>query len=46
MAKYIRAIEIIDSFAEIAGGNGGYWEDRGYDCCGFVKVAALFTSDR
>jgi DMSO/TMAO reductase YedYZ molybdopterin-dependent catalytic subunit len=24
MAKYIRAIEIVDSFAEIAGGNGGY----------------------
>jgi DMSO/TMAO reductase YedYZ molybdopterin-dependent catalytic subunit len=31
MAKYIRAIEIVDSFAAIAGGNGGYWEDRGYD---------------
>jgi DMSO/TMAO reductase YedYZ molybdopterin-dependent catalytic subunit len=31
MAKYIRTIEIVDSFAKIAGGNGGYWEDRGYD---------------
>jgi DMSO/TMAO reductase YedYZ molybdopterin-dependent catalytic subunit len=31
MAKYIRAIEIVDSFAKIAGGYGGYWEDRGYD---------------
>jgi DMSO/TMAO reductase YedYZ molybdopterin-dependent catalytic subunit len=31
MAKYIRAIEIVDSFAKIAGGNGGYWEDQGYD---------------
>lgn len=31
MAKYIRVIEIVDSFAKIAGGNGGYWEDRGYD---------------
>jgi len=31
MAKYIRAIEIVNSFAKIAGGNGGYWEDRGYD---------------
>jgi DMSO/TMAO reductase YedYZ molybdopterin-dependent catalytic subunit len=31
MAKYIRAIEIVDRFAKIAGGNGGYWEDRGYD---------------
>jgi DMSO/TMAO reductase YedYZ molybdopterin-dependent catalytic subunit len=31
MAKYIRAIEIVDSFAKIADGNGGYWEDQGYD---------------
>jgi DMSO/TMAO reductase YedYZ molybdopterin-dependent catalytic subunit len=31
MAKYIRATKIVDSFAKIAGGNGGYWEDRGYD---------------
>ena len=31
MAKYIRAIEIVESFANIAGGAGGYWEDRGYD---------------
>jgi DMSO/TMAO reductase YedYZ molybdopterin-dependent catalytic subunit len=31
MAKYIRVIEIVESFANIAGGNGGYWEDRGYD---------------
>ncbi len=31
MAKYIRAIELVDSFDKIGGGNGGYWEDRGYD---------------
>jgi DMSO/TMAO reductase YedYZ molybdopterin-dependent catalytic subunit len=31
MAKYIRAIEIVDSFANFAGGRGGYWEDQGYD---------------
>jgi DMSO/TMAO reductase YedYZ molybdopterin-dependent catalytic subunit len=31
MAKYIRAIEVVGSFAAIAGGAGGYWEDRGYD---------------
>ncbi len=31
MAKYIRRIELIDSFAAIGGGNGGYWEDNGYD---------------
>lgn len=30
MAKYIRAIEVVDSFAGIRGGRGGYWEDRGY----------------
>jgi DMSO/TMAO reductase YedYZ molybdopterin-dependent catalytic subunit len=29
-AKYIRSIELIESFAEIRGGNGGYWEDEGY----------------
>ncbi len=31
MAKYIRAIDVVDSFGAIAGGYGGYWEDRGYD---------------
>jgi DMSO/TMAO reductase YedYZ molybdopterin-dependent catalytic subunit len=31
MAKYIRAIEIVDSFAKIADGHGGCWEDQGYD---------------
>ena len=31
MAKYIMRIEAIDSFAGIAGGRGGYWEDRGYE---------------
>ena len=30
-AKYIRRIEAVDSFAEIQGGRGGYWEDRGYE---------------
>ncbi len=30
-AKYVNRIEITDSFAHIAGGRGGYWEDRGYD---------------
>jgi DMSO/TMAO reductase YedYZ molybdopterin-dependent catalytic subunit len=30
-AKYIQRIEITDSFAAIAGGRGGYWEDRGYE---------------
>ncbi len=30
MAKYIRAVEVVDSLASIRGGRGGYWEDRGY----------------
>ncbi len=30
-AKYVNRIEITDSFAGIAGGRGGYWEDRGYE---------------
>ncbi len=31
MNKYIRSIELVDSFAPIGGGKGGYWEDLGYD---------------
>ena len=30
-AKYLQRIEITNSFAAIAGGRGGYWEDRGYE---------------
>ncbi|CAM3433445.1 Sulfoxide reductase catalytic subunit YedY [Bordetella sputigena] len=30
-AKYIMRIEIVDSYAALWGGNGGYWEDRGYE---------------
>lgn len=30
-AKYIMRIELVDSFAGFWGGNGGYWEDRGYE---------------
>ncbi|HVN34447.1 MAG TPA: molybdopterin-binding protein [Casimicrobiaceae bacterium] len=30
-AKYVMRIELVDSFAEIEGGKGGYWEDsQGY----------------
>ena len=29
-AKYVMRLDIVDSFADIAGGNGGYWEDQGY----------------
>ncbi len=31
MAKYLMRIEAIESFAAIASGKGGYWEDRGYE---------------
>ena len=31
MAKYIMRIELVESFDHIAGGNGGYWEDEGYE---------------
>jgi DMSO/TMAO reductase YedYZ molybdopterin-dependent catalytic subunit len=31
MAKYIMRIELVDSFAHIGGGKGGYWEDDGYE---------------
>ncbi|MCC7328387.1 MAG: molybdopterin-binding protein [Burkholderiales bacterium] len=29
-AKFVTAIEFVASFAHIAGGRGGYWEDQGY----------------
>jgi len=31
MAKYIMRIEVVESFAGISGGKGGYWEDEGYE---------------
>jgi DMSO/TMAO reductase YedYZ molybdopterin-dependent catalytic subunit len=30
MAKYVMRIELVDSFASIGDGKGGYWEDQGY----------------
>ena len=30
-AKYVMRIELVESFDEIAGGKGGYWEDQGYE---------------
>ena len=30
-AKYIKRIELVASLKPIAGGNGGYWEDQGYE---------------
>ena len=35
-AKYIRAIELVESFAGIRGGKGGYWEDEGYEWYGGI----------
>lgn len=29
-AKYVMRIELVESFAGIRGGRGGYWEDQGY----------------
>ncbi|NEU14483.1 molybdopterin-dependent oxidoreductase [Methylobacterium sp. BTF04] len=29
-AKYVMRIEVVESFAEIGDGKGGYWEDQGY----------------
>ena len=29
-AKYVMRLELVESFDKIAGGNGGYWEDNGY----------------
>lgn len=30
-AKYIKRIEVVESFDHIQGGRGGYWPDRGYE---------------
>lgn len=34
--KYLSAIELTDGFGRIAGGKGGYWEDRDYDWYGGI----------
>jgi DMSO/TMAO reductase YedYZ molybdopterin-dependent catalytic subunit len=31
MAKYVMRIEAIDSFSNLGRGQGGFWEDRGYE---------------
>ncbi len=35
-AKYVERIELVESFNHIQGGNGGYWEDQGYDWWGGI----------
>ncbi|MGH8801813.1 MAG: molybdopterin-binding protein [Casimicrobiaceae bacterium] len=29
-AKYVMRLQLVESFADIGDGNGGYWEDQGY----------------
>src|SRR5262245_38211039 len=36
MPKYLSRIELVDSFATIGMGQGGYWEDNGYDWYGGI----------
>ena len=36
MAKYVMRIEAVESYAGIFGGNGGFWEDRGYEWYGGI----------
>ncbi|HTV71870.1 MAG TPA: molybdopterin-binding protein [Rhizobiaceae bacterium] len=36
MPKYLYKIELVDSFAAMGLGQGGYWEDRGYDWFGGI----------
>ncbi|MEO6299020.1 MAG: molybdopterin-dependent oxidoreductase, partial [Paracoccaceae bacterium] len=31
MAKYVHTIELVDSFAGLGAGRGGYWPDQGYE---------------
>jgi DMSO/TMAO reductase YedYZ molybdopterin-dependent catalytic subunit len=35
-AKYVMRLEAVDRFDHIAGGQGGYWEDQGYDRYGGI----------
>ena len=34
--KYVHTVELVDSFAPFGAGNGGYWEDHGYDWYGGI----------
>ena len=34
--KYLRLVEVVDSYRALAGGRGGYWEDLGYDWYGGI----------
>ncbi len=30
-AKYLMRVQVVDSFAQIGRGHGGFWPDRGYE---------------
>jgi DMSO/TMAO reductase YedYZ molybdopterin-dependent catalytic subunit len=30
-AKYVKRIQVVDAYASLHGGHGGFWEDRGYE---------------
>ncbi len=34
--KYVHTIELVDQFANVGSGKGGYWEDNGYDWFGGI----------
>jgi DMSO/TMAO reductase YedYZ molybdopterin-dependent catalytic subunit len=34
--KYVHTIELVDAYARLGGGKGGYWEDQGYDWYGGI----------
>ncbi len=34
--KYLHRVELVDSFADLGGGKGGYWEDQGYNWYGGI----------
>jgi DMSO/TMAO reductase YedYZ molybdopterin-dependent catalytic subunit len=35
-AKYLQRLELVESFAHIGAGKGGYWEDQGYNWYGGI----------
>jgi DMSO/TMAO reductase YedYZ molybdopterin-dependent catalytic subunit len=35
-AKYVQRLELVESFAHIGKGKGGYWEDQGYNWYGGI----------
>lgn len=35
-AKFVQRIELVESYAHIEGGKGGYWEDQGYEQWGGI----------